>query len=137
MSAAVMDCSALVELLVTDGIAAFEDTGSFGGYTLVAPHLLDPEFLSAMRRHSLRRPENAAAFHQVVREFYRLQIIRMEHEPLWPDAWRWRDNLTSYDAMYVSLARVMNIPLVTADERLASAAEGWCDVLRLSELQPS
>jgi predicted nucleic acid-binding protein len=135
MIAAVMDCSALVELLTTDAVAAFEDRGELAECILVAPHLLDPEFLSAMRRRAIQHPEEAPALEQVLLEFYRLDIMRMEHEPLWMEAWRWRDNLSAYDAMYVALAHLLDLPLVTADERLARAADGWCEVRRVSELQ--
>lgn len=135
MIAAVMDCSALVELLTTDAVAAFEDRGELAECILVAPHLLDPEFLSAMRRRAIQHPEEAAALEQALLEFYRLDIMRMEHEPLWMEAWRWRDNLSAYDAMYVALAHLLDLPLVTADERLARAADGWCEVRRVSELQ--
>ncbi|SEA52503.1 Predicted nucleic acid-binding protein, contains PIN domain [Leifsonia sp. 21MFCrub1.1] len=137
MIAAVMDCSALVELLSRDGLAAFEENDELAECILVAPHLIDPEFVSAMRRHALRRPGDAQLAEQVILEFSRLEIMRVEHEPLWPDAWRWRDDLTVYDAMYVALARLLELPLVTADDRLAAAAERWCEVRPLRELQPA
>ena len=136
MIAAVMDCSALVELLSREGLAAFEENDELAECILVAPHLIDPEFVSAMRKHALRRPDDAQLAEQVILDFFRLEIMRVEHEPLWPDAWRWRENLSAYDAMYVALARLMELPLVTADDRLAAAAERWCEVRRLSELQP-
>lgn len=135
MIAAVMDCSAMVELLTTEGLAPFEESGELADCILVAPHLLDPEFLSAVRRRSIGHPEEAQALEQVMLAFYRLEIMRMEHEPLWMEAWRWRENLSAYDAMYVALAHLLELPLVTADERLARAAEGWCEVRRVSELQ--
>jgi predicted nucleic acid-binding protein len=134
MKAAVMDCSALVELLATNGLLAFENNPELSECILLAPHLVDPEFLSAMRRGAITHPEQARDREQVILAFYQLDIMRMEHEPLWGEAWRWRDNLSAYDAMYVALAHLLELPLVTADERLASVAARWCEVRRVSEL---
>ncbi|MGO4301250.1 type II toxin-antitoxin system VapC family toxin [Leifsonia sp. RAF41] len=135
MKAAVVDCSAFVELLTTEGLIAFEDNAELADCILVAPHLLDPEFLSAVRRQAMARPQQNSDWERVILAFYQLDIMRMEHEPLWAEAWRWRDNLTAYDAMYVALAHLLELPLVTADERLASVAARWCEVRRVSELQ--
>jgi predicted nucleic acid-binding protein len=131
---AVMDCSAVVELL-TGGLEAIVDNDELAECVFVAPHLIDPEFLHVMRRRILQRPDQAQQIERMMTNFRRLQIIRMEHEPLWQEAWRWRDNLSPYDAMYVAVAHHLDLPLVTADERLAAAAERWCTVRRLSELQ--
>lgn len=34
-------------------------------------------------------------------------------------AWTWRHNLSFYDALYVALAVLLNLPLITADVRLS------------------
>lgn len=133
MKSAVLDCSAVVELLAGRGLSAFQEP-ELADCILVAPHLLDPEFVSAMRRRARRRPEQARQSELVIQAFYRLDIVRMEHEPLWQEAWNWREDLTSYDGMYVALARLLDIPLLTADGRLASAAQPWCDVRRVTDL---
>ena len=83
----------------------------------------------------MARPQQNSDWERVILAFYQLDIMRMEHEPLWAEAWRWRDNLSAYDAMYVALAHLLELPLVTADERLASVAARWCEVRRVSELQ--
>jgi predicted nucleic acid-binding protein len=36
--------------------------------------------------------------------------------------------------MYVALAHVLELPLLTADGRLAAAARQWCDVRLVREL---
>ncbi len=48
-----------------------------------------------------------------------LVVERYPHGPLSRAAWRLRDNLTYYDALYVALAARLDIPLLTADARLA------------------
>jgi predicted nucleic acid-binding protein len=42
--------------------------------------------------------------------------------------WELRDNLTPYDAAYVALAEALEVPLVTADQRLAQASGIDCEL---------
>jgi predicted nucleic acid-binding protein len=44
---------------------------------------------------------------------------RYPHGLLSRAAWRLRDNPTYYDALYVALAARLDVPLLTADARLA------------------
>jgi predicted nucleic acid-binding protein len=50
-----------------------------------------------------------------------LPTTRYPHDPLLDRIWSLRHNLTAYDASYVALAEALDVPLVTADERLAAA----------------
>lgn len=134
MRSAVVDCSAVVDLLETHGPAVFREHPELEECVLVAPHLLDPEFLSALRRHAMRNRDRPVDHERFILAFYGLDIMRMEHGPLWEYAWRWRENLSAYDAMYVALAHVLEVPLLTADERLATAARRLCDVRLVREL---
>lgn len=43
-------------------------------------------------------------------------------------AWELRDNFSFYDALYVSLATRLELPLVTGDKRLCKAPGITCDV---------
>ena len=51
-----------------------------------------------------------------------LPLRRYPHDFLLPRIWDLRNNLTAYDAAYVALAEVLDIPLLTRDRRLAAAA---------------
>jgi predicted nucleic acid-binding protein len=44
-------------------------------------------------------------------------------------SWDLRRNLSIYDASYVALAELLQIPLVTLDRRLAGAPTVGCSVL--------
>lgn len=46
---------------------------------------------------------------------------RYPHAGLLHRVWALRNNLTAYDAIYVALAEVVEVPLLTRDRRLASA----------------
>jgi len=47
-------------------------------------------------------------------------------------AWAFRDNLATYDAVYVALAEHLHLPLLTADQRLARAGERRIPVVLLT-----
>lgn len=48
--------------------------------------------------------------------------------PLLADMWRLRHNVTGYDAAYVALAARLDLPLATADQKLAQAPNLPCAV---------
>ena len=68
---------------------------------------------------------------QVVADVTRFPAVVWGHEPgLLLRAWTLRDNITTYDAMYVALAEQLGAVLITADRRLASAVQSFaaCEV---------
>ena len=88
---------------------------------LHAPHLLDVELLHTLRRLVLagQLSEDRAA--DVRTDFADLAVVRYGHAPLADRVWELRNNLTAYDATFVSLAEALQVPLVTCDARLAGA----------------
>ena len=50
-----------------------------------------------------------------------LDLHRHPHIDLLTRAWKLRENVTAYDAMYVALAEALEAPIVTCDRRLARA----------------
>jgi predicted nucleic acid-binding protein len=87
---------------------------------LHAPHLIDVEALHALRRLVRRGAltgERAAAARDDLRD---LTIVRYPHVALLDRMWELRDNLTAYDAAFVTLSEVLDVPLVTTDARLAA-----------------
>jgi len=135
--AAVIDCSAVAELLTSAGSAGVREHDELGDCLLAAPHLIDPEFVSVVRRLGRSRPQQLEWVQQLLDEFASVPITRFEHGPLRRLAWDWRHELSAYDAMYVALAHELRVPLVTSDARLAAAAGRWCEARLLSELAPS
>ena len=50
-----------------------------------------------------------------------LPLNRYPHDFLIPRVWDLRATLTAYDAVYVALAALLDAPLLTRDDRIASA----------------
>jgi predicted nucleic acid-binding protein len=116
----VIDSSALIEFLLATprGLhVAARITGP--GETLHAPHLIDLELLSTMRK--LERQGLRTATARLFLLCPSVAIVRYPHVPLWTRVWRLRSNLTTYDASYVALAESLPAPLVTCDARIAAA----------------
>lgn len=122
-----MDCSALFDHLVMD--VGSELDSVLSGRSWHAPHLIDYEFLAALRRHvdQKRLPSSDAT--ERLDYFSLLDIERHSIDLLRHRIWSLRHNFSTYDASYIALAAALGIPLVTSDLRLAKAASRYCDVL--------
>lgn len=116
----VVDASAVVHAaLAAEGFALFGDT------ELAAPPLLWSEASSVIHELRWRREISdqlaAAAFAALMDA----PVARRAPRRLQRDAWRIADQLgwaRAYDAEYVALARILDCPLFTVDERLRRGA---------------
>ena len=99
------------------------------GESFHVPHVLDLEVTQVLRRysHSHLLTDHRAA--QAIEDFLDFPLIRYSHEPFLSRIWELRENFTAYDAVYVALAEVLNVPLVTCDARLASAPGHSADMI--------
>lgn len=86
-----------------------------------APHLIDAECGHVLRRAVRRGVLTAQEGRAALRAAELLVDIRHDHRELSTIAWSLRDHLTFYDALYVALAVRLDLPLVTADRRVANA----------------
>jgi predicted nucleic acid-binding protein len=88
---------------------------------LCAPHLLDVELLHALRRLVIggQLSEDRAA--DARDDVADLAVARYDHVALADRTWELRHNLTAYDATFVALAELLDVPLVTCDAPLADA----------------
>jgi predicted nucleic acid-binding protein len=88
---------------------------------LHAPHLLDIEFLHALRGMVARKSLSLARAEEARDDVDDLDIIRYPHVPLADRVWELRGALSAYDAAFVALAEALQSPLITCDGRLARA----------------
>jgi predicted nucleic acid-binding protein len=97
--------------------------------TCHAPHLVDAEV-----GHVLRRVERVSEINAETAEtaLNALPVIIDQRYPhtgrLSQDAWELRHNITFYDGLYVALAVILQIPLLTADEKLSKAPDLPCTI---------
>lgn len=119
----VVDSSAVVDYLLD-----FEPQASWVAERLAedpdahAPHLLDVEILSTLRRQVLFEELSAARARGALDDLESFGVERYPHGPFLERAWELRENLTAGDALFVGLAEALGAPLVTTDARIARAA---------------
>jgi predicted nucleic acid-binding protein len=116
----VVDASALVELLLQLERAPAV-LQAIGDTQMVAPDVINPEVLWALRRRERLGSLRADRAGQAVEDLLDAPLHRFPTLPLLPVVWSLRVKVTSYDACYVALARELDCVLVTADRRLSRA----------------
>lgn len=126
MTAVVLDTSAAVQFSTSTTSRDSEDQ-------YYAPDLIDLEFANTLRKLVAREYLSSEEAQHFLLEWASNSLIRCSHVMLLPRIWELRENITPYDAAYVALAEILEIPLVTADLRLARAAERYCEVITLTE----
>jgi predicted nucleic acid-binding protein len=118
----VVDASAMTEwLLQTDLGRRVEARLYRRDEQLHAPHLVDVEVLSALRRLVRGREVTPERAEEALADLAALQIIRHGHVDLAMRAWVLRANLTAYDAVYVALAEALGATVVTCDGPFSTA----------------
>ena len=119
---AVLDASAVVELVLgTRSGMGILGRVSDPKLSLHSPELVDIEVLSVLRRYELADIIPPDRIAHAIDNLSDLDLRRHPHGPLLPRIWSWRYNLTSYDATYLTLAEVLDAPLLTTDASLAGA----------------
>jgi predicted nucleic acid-binding protein len=68
-----------------------------------------------------RLPNGAVRAEEVVADLSDLDLHRHAHLDLLVRAWKLRDNVSAYDAVYIALAEAMEAAIVTCDGPLAKA----------------
>jgi predicted nucleic acid-binding protein len=120
----VVDASAAVAALLNDGQAR----QILRTERLHAPHLIDSEIASALRRQVHNNRVAATDGWHALDTWRRLGLSRYSSAGLLKRIWALRNNLSAYDATYVALAESLNCALVTADGRLSNAAQVQCPI---------
>lgn len=128
----VVDASVLAPALGDDGAAGTVARARLVGETLAAPELIDLEVSSVLRGRVLAGKLDAVAAEVALGDLVALPIRLTSHRALITRCWQLRHNLTSYDAAYVALAEILDVPLVTADANLQAVPGIRCVVETLT-----
>ncbi|TDE02023.1 PIN domain-containing protein [Jiangella asiatica] len=117
----VVDASAMVDLVVpTERADAVART--IEGRALHAPAHLDAELLSAfgrLHRAGALSEDDVAEIIDIVR---RMPVVRHPVPELLEAAWKHRHDTRLTDALYLALAKQLDLALVTTDARLARSS---------------
>ena len=118
----VVDASALLEFLLQTPLGARVEARLFRDEDeLHAPHLVDVELVQGLRRLVRSGEVSSVRADEAIADLIDLDLHRHAHVDLLGRAWRLRDNITAYDAMYVTLAEAIEATIVTCDSPLAKA----------------
>ncbi len=124
----VVDASVVVTALLVgseEGDAAREALRSDAAH---APHLLDVEVTSAVRRWVLASRLTVEEARSSIRDLGDLAITRHGHEPVLDRVLELRDAVSAYDGTYLALAELLGATMVTGDRRLSRAPGVRCPV---------
>jgi predicted nucleic acid-binding protein len=117
MAEVVVDASAMVDLLL-DNELGDAVRQRLAGHALHAPAHLDAEVLSALGRLHRAGDLEAEGVEARLRILVAAPIQRHNVNDLLIGAWSRRHQLRLVDALYVQLAVLRDLPLVTTDRRL-------------------
>jgi len=117
----VVDASALLEFLLQTPLGTRIELILFReDHELHAPHLVDVEVVQGLRRLVQTGEVSPGRAEEAIADLTDLDLHRHPHLDLMGRAWKMRDNITTYDAMYVALAEALDAPIVTCDSPLAT-----------------
>jgi predicted nucleic acid-binding protein len=118
----VVDASALLEFLLQTSLGSRVEARLFREEDeLHAPHLVDVEIAQGLRRLVRTGEVSSGRAEEAIADLIDLDLHRHTHLDLLNRAWKLRDNISAYDAMYVALAEAIEAPIVTCDGPLAKA----------------
>jgi predicted nucleic acid-binding protein len=122
----IADASFLVMALGDDGSDGTQARERLRGEELAAPHLVDVEITSVLRRSVLTGTVTEQRASQALQDLTDLTMERVAHTTLLRRVWELRGNFTPYDACYVAVAELFHAPLLTYDAKMANASGGRC-----------
>lgn len=119
----VVDASALLEFLLQTPLGTRVEARLFRDQDeLHVPHLLDVEVVQCLRRLVRVGEVSSVRADEAISDLTDLDLHRHGHLDLLARAWKLRNNITAYDAMYIALAEAIEAPIVTCDNPLAQAS---------------
>lgn len=118
----VLDASAAIELLLGLPLARrVREELDQVQWQIAAPQLLQIEVLQVLRRRVAAGYTNLGDANEARLLLRDVNVRYFDHSVLEDRTWALRNNLTAYDASYIALAEILDVPLLTSDARIARA----------------
>ena len=118
----VIDASALLEFLLQTPLGSKVEARLLRNQDeFHSPHLADVEVTQGLRRLVRAGEVSSDRAAEAIADLTDLDLHRHSHLDLLTRAWKLRENITAYDAMYVALAEALDAPIITCDTPLAKA----------------
>ena len=118
----VVDASAVLEFLLQTPLGVRVEARLFRrDDEFHVPHLLDVEVVQGLRRLVRTGEVSSSRAREAIADLTELDLHRHAHLDLLGRAWKLRDNISAYDAMYVALAEAIDASIVTCDAALSKA----------------
>lgn len=95
---------------------------------LFAPDLIDVETAAVFRKHWRMGTLSSGRYRDSLRSLRDLSLERVPSLHLLERGYELRENVSSYDAVYVALAEVLECEFLTGDRRLAAAPGIRCAI---------
>jgi predicted nucleic acid-binding protein len=119
----VVDASIASEVLLSRSGADAALERLFGRTEVLhAPQLFEVEVAHVIRGAWLEKEISDEAGEMAISFLRAFPIELHPHGHLLDRVWALRQNVTAYDAVYVALAELLDIPLITRDRRLARSS---------------
>jgi len=127
--AIVLDASSLIAKLTSSESYAQQIADLTENEIVLSPDLIILEAISGLFQMNLRNLITKEFFENIFRQLQNEDIKLIPSKDLIVNMNELLGNITAYDASYVNLARMLNIPLCTSDTKLAKAASPYCQVI--------
>jgi len=128
MSDYVIDAAAAVSALARADAIGIAADKRITESTCHAPHLLDAEVGQVLRRGERRGEITDETARTALRALTNMIDYRYPHDRLADLAWGLRHTISFYDGLYVALATILGVPLLTGDVKLSKAPGLTCAV---------
>jgi predicted nucleic acid-binding protein len=126
-----MDANAVVAMLIDGAELGSASRGLYAKHDLAAPDLLPYEVTSVLRKLCRLETVTERAAEQALRDMSLVRLSSVPYGDIARRIWELRDNLSTYDAAYVAVAELFDVPLLTFDERLRRAPGPRCNFVAI------
>jgi predicted nucleic acid-binding protein len=113
----ILDASAVIEFLMrAEKVPVLSDALEKTDQ-IACPVILDLEVLNVLRRQVQEKVVTLPRSEEALELYGQLPLVRYPTSLVAEKIWALRNNFTSYDASYIALAEVLDVPIYTKDQK--------------------